>query len=70
MKQSISDFQHQSSQMLSVSGNVRSTWNDVVGEAFYRDIIEPLKEQSSEMTTAMDELHSTLLNLKSEIDKI
>ena len=56
--------------MLSVSGNVRSTWNDVVGEAFYRDIIEPLKEQSSEMTTAMHELHSTLLNLKSEIDKI
>lgn len=70
MKQSINNFQHQTSQMLSVSGDVRNTWRDNVGEAFYRDIIQPLKEQSTEMTSAMDELCSTLLELKSEIDKI
>lgn len=70
MRQSINNFSQHSNQFGTLSEMVHGTWQDSVGDAFYRDIIQPMKEESSKMLTAMDELYSTLLNLKSEIDKI
>ena len=70
MRQSISNFVQSSSQMTQVSNTVRGTWQDNVGDAFYRDIIDPMKDLSSNMATAMENLSSTLYQIKEEIDKI
>ena len=41
---------------------------DSVGDAFYRDIIQPMREESSKMSTAMEDLTSALYRIKEEID--
>lgn len=70
MRQTINDFRHNLSQMNQVSETVHGSWQDNVGDAFYRDIIDPMKELSSNMATAMEDLSSTLYRIKEEIDKI
>lgn len=70
MKQAINDFRQSSNQFCQMSDSVHSTWQDNVGDAFYHDIIDPMKELSSNMATAMEDLSSTLYRIKEEIDRI
>lgn len=49
---------------------IRATWQDSVGEAFYRDIIQPLKNEESGMEAAMETLLSKLEQLKTQIEAI
>lgn len=70
MRQSINNFTQNSTQFDTLSETVHGTWQDSVGDAFYRDIIQPLKEESSKMSTAMEDLTSTLYRIKEEIDNI
>lgn len=70
MRQSINSFSLQSAQFSTLSETVYGTWQDSVGDAFYRDIIQPMKEESSKMSTAMEDLTSALYRIKEEIDKI
>lgn len=70
MKSSINSFIQSSAGFSQVAGAVYNTWQDNVGDAFYRDIIQPLKEESSKMSTAMDDMCSKLYRIKEEIEKI
>ena len=70
MRQSINNFSRQSAQFGTLSDTVHGTWQDSVGDAFYRDIIQPMKDESTRMTTAMEDLTSELYRIKKEIDKI
>lgn len=70
MRQSINNFSQKSTQFSTLSEKVHGTWQDSVGDAFYRDIIQPMKEESSKMSTAMEDLTSALYRIKEEIDKI
>lgn len=70
MKQSINRFTQQNNQFGTLSEIVHGTWQDCVGDAFYRDIIQPMKEESSKMSTAMESLTLALYRIKEEIDKI
>lgn len=70
MRQSINRYIQQNNQFGTLSETVRGTWQDSVGDAFYRDIIDPMKDLSSNMITAMEDLSSTLYRIKEEIDRI
>lgn len=70
MRQSLNNFSQNSTQFGTLSETVRGTWQDSVGDAFYRDIIQPMREESSKMSTAMEDLTSALYRIKEEIDKI
>ncbi len=70
MRQLLNNFSQNSSQFGTLSETVNGTWQDSVGDAFYRDIIQPMKEESSKMSTAMEDLTSALYRIKEEIDKI
>lgn len=70
MKSSINRFRQTSSGFNQVAGAVHSTWQDSVAESFYAKIVEPLKEESSSIATAMEDLSNTLEMLKSQIDSI
>lgn len=70
MRQSINRYIQQNNQFGTLSEAVHGTWQDSVGDAFYRDIIQPIKEESSKMSTAMEDLTSALYRIKEEIDKI
>lgn len=70
MRQLINKYIQQNNQFGSLSETIHGTWQDSVGDAFYRDIIQPMKEESSRMATSMEDLTSTLYRIKEEIDKI
>lgn len=70
MKTSINSFRQSSAGFNQVASSVRSTWQDNVAESFYTRIVEPLKEESSSIATAMDDLSNTLEVLKGQIDSI
>lgn len=70
MRQSINIFSQHSNQFGTLSETVHGTWQDSVGDTFYRDIIQPMKEESSKISTAMEDLTSALYRIKEDIDKI
>lgn len=70
MRQSLNNFSQHSNQFSTLSETVHGTWQDSVGDAFYRDIIQPIKDESIKMTSAMEDLASSLYQIKAEIDKI
>lgn len=70
MKQSINNYTRQANQFSTLSDTIHGSWQDNVGDAFYRDIINPIKDLSSNMVTAMEDLSSRLYQIKEEIDKI
>lgn len=70
MKQIINQFRQSTVGFDRASSQVRSTWQDSVAESFYAKIVEPLKEESSSIATAMDDLSNTLEMLKGQIDSI
>ena len=71
MQQTISHFRQEADLLCSISESIHTDgWQDSVGDAFYRDIIQPMKEESSKMSTTMEDLTSALYRIKEEIDKI
>lgn len=52
------------------SDAARAIWCDAVGDAFYRDIIFPLKENANELEVAMEELSTKLNEISKQIKKI
>ena len=70
MKQSINQFRQSIVGFEHVSSQVRNTWQDSVAESFYAKIVAPLKEESSSIATAMDDLSNTLEMLKGQIENI
>lgn len=70
MRQSINNFKNNAEQFNMTADAIRATWQDSVGEAFYRDIIQPLKNEESGMEAAMETLLSKLEQLKTQIEAI
>lgn len=71
MQQTISHFKQEADSLCSISEAIHTDgWQDEVGDAFYRDIIDLMKDLSSNMATAMEDLSSTLYRIKEEIDRI
>lgn len=70
MRQSINRYIQQNNQFGTFSETVLGTWQDSVGDVFFREIMEPMKDESIRMTTAMEDLSSTLYRIKDEIDMI
>ena len=70
MRQSINNFNNQAAQFGSTADAIRTSWQDNLGDAFYRDIIQPLKNDVPGMEAAMTRLQSQLEQLKSQIDAI
>lgn len=70
MRQSISNFKSQTAQFSATADAIKASWQDNVGDAFYRDIIQPIKEESARMEMAMQALSSKLEQLKMQIDAI
>ena len=70
MRSSINDYRGNITQFASTSDALRSSWSDEVGDAFYRDIIQPLKEAAERLEPAMQALPPKLEQLKTQIDAI
>lgn len=70
MRQSINNFKNYSTQFNAIADAIRSSWQDNVGEAFYRDVIQPLKDEEPGMESAMQTLLYKLEQLKIQIDAI
>ena len=70
MRQSINNFKNYSTQFNAIADAIRSSWQDNVGEAFYRDVIQPLKDEEPGMESAMQNLLYKLEQLKIQIDAI
>ena len=70
MRQFIMNFKNDAEQFNMTADAIRTSWQDNVGEAFYRDIIQPLKDEEPEMLTAMETLSFNLEQLKTQIDAI
>ncbi len=70
MRQSINSFRNNVRQFNSNADAIRPSWPDNVGNAFYRDIIQPLKAEAERLEPHMEELIVTLEQLKPQIDAI
>ena len=70
MKQTINAFRQDNARLKEISSSVRVTWRDNVADAFYRCIVDPLNTEASAMTSSMENLTSTLYNIKEQIDSI
>ena len=70
MRQSTINFNNQATQFSATADAIKASWQDSVGDAFYRDIIHPLKEEAARMETAMQALPPKLEQLKTQIDAI
>lgn len=70
MIQSINNYRQNNIQFSQLADSVRSTWQDDVANVFYRDIIQPMQNEASMMSTNMEDLSSTLYRIKDEIDMI
>lgn len=70
MRQSIELFRTHLSQFSATADVVKASWQDNIGDAFYRDIIQPLKQESAEMVATMQGLPPVLEHIKSQIDAI
>ena len=70
MRQFIMNFKNDTEQFNMIADAIRTSWQDSVGEAFYRDIIQPLKDEEPGMVTAMETLSFSLEQLKTQIDAI
>ena len=71
MQQTIHQFRQETDLFYSISEDIHTDgWQDNIGETFYRDIIDPMKDLSYNMAAAMEDLSSALYRIKEEIDKI
>ena len=70
MRSSINNYRDNIKQFVASSDVLMSSWTDNVGDAFYREIINQLKEESARMETAMQTLITELEQLKIQIDEI
>lgn len=70
MRSSINNFRGNITQFAASSDSLRPSWSDEVGDAFYRDIIEPLKEEAERLEPALQALPPQLEQLKIQIDAI
>lgn len=70
MRDSINNFRKGSGQLDQVSDSVHVSWRDSIAENFYRDIVTPMKEESTAIAMAMDDLASTLEMIKDKIEEI
>lgn len=70
MRSSINDYRGNITQFATTADALRPYWPDAVGDAFYRVIIEPLKEEAERLVPAMQALPPKLEQLKTEIDAI
>ncbi|MBQ4398573.1 MAG: hypothetical protein II829_03180 [Bacteroidales bacterium] len=70
MRQSISNFKSQTAQFSATADAIKASWQDNVGDAFYRDIIRPLKEAADQLEPAMQALPPKLEQIKTQIDAI
>ncbi len=70
MRDSINNFRQGSGKLDQVSDLVHVSWRDSIAENFYRDIVTPMKEESTAIAMAMDDLASTLEMIKEKIDSI
>lgn len=70
MRLSINEYRGNITQFAATSDALRPSWPDAVGDAFYRDIIEPLKEEAERLEPAMQALPPKLEQLKIQIDAI
>jgi hypothetical protein len=70
MRSSINEYRGNITQFAATADALRPSWPDTVGDAFYRDIIEPLKEEAERLEPAMQALPPKLEQLKIQIDAI
>lgn len=70
MRQSTINFNNQIAHFSATADAIKASWQDNVGDAFYRDIIRPLKEAAKQLEPAMHALPSKLEQLKTQIDAI
>lgn len=70
MRSSINNYRDNIKQFVASSDALKPSWTDEVGDAFYRDIVNQLKEESARMETAMQTLLTELEQLKIQIDEI
>lgn len=70
MRSSINNYRDNIKQFVASSDALKPSWIDEVGDAFYRDIVNQLKEESARMETAMQTLLTELEQLKIQIDEI
>lgn len=70
MRSSINNYRGNITQFAAAADALKSSWPDEVGDAFYRDIIRPLKEAVEQLEPAMQALPPKLEQLKIQIDAI
>lgn len=70
MRDSINNFRQGSGQLDQTADSVRTSWRDGIADNFYRDIVTPMKEESTAMAAAMDDLTETLEMIKDKIEEI
>lgn len=70
MRSSINNYRGNITQFAAASDALKPSWPDEVGDAFYRDIIRPLKEAAEQLEPAMQALPPKLEQLKIQIDAI
>lgn len=70
MRSSINNYRGNITQFAAASDALKPTWPDEVGDAFYRDIILPLKEAAEQLEPAMQALPPKLEQIKTQIDAI
>ena len=70
MRQSTINFNNQTAQFSAAADAIKASWQDNVGDAFYRDIIRPLKEAAEQLEPAMQALPPKLEQIKTQIDAI
>lgn len=70
MRSSLSNYRSNITQFEATSDALRPSWPDEVGDVFYRDIIQPLKEAAERLEPAMQALPPKLEQLKTQIDVI
>ncbi len=70
MRSSINNYKGNITQFAATSDALKPSWSDEVGDAFYRDIIRPLKEAAEQLEPAMQALPPKLEQLKTQIDAI
>ena len=70
MRQSKNNFNNQATQFSKSADRIKAYWPDEVGDAFYRDVINQLKDEAARLETAMQTLLSKLEQLQMQIDEI
>lgn len=70
MRTSINNYKGNITQFAGTSDALKPSWPDEVGDAFYRDIIRPLKEAADQLEPAMQALPPKLEQIKTQIDAI